>query len=82
MIRLLNNQKLFDYEIDVMMMFEKRSKEERTYIYVFIALLVTLILSMMHYYLMNNPIELVMIIAAIEFFVIFYILYLPLKYEK
>ena len=63
-------------------MFENRSKKERTIIYAIIALIVAILLGLMHYYVMNNPLFLVVTIAIIEYFVIFYILYLPLKYQK
>ena len=64
------------------MMFETRSKKQRTVIYAIIAVFVTAILALMHYYLWKNPVELVVIIAVVEYFVIFYILYLPLKFQK
>ena len=63
-------------------MFENRSKKERTIIYAILALIVAILLGLMHYYVMNNPLFLVVTIAIIEYFVIFYILYLPLKYQK
>jgi membrane protein YdbS with pleckstrin-like domain len=63
-------------------MFESRTKKERTIIYAFIALIVAVILGLMHYYVMKNPIGLVLIIGFIEYVVIFYILYLPLKYKS
>jgi hypothetical protein len=63
-------------------MFEKRTKKQRTIIYAFIAFGVTLILALMHYVVQGWILNLVLIIAAIEYVCVFYILYLPLKYEK
>jgi hypothetical protein len=63
-------------------MFEKRSKKQRTIIYAFIAFAVTLVLALMHYMLQGWMVEAVLIVAAIEYVCIFYILYLPLKYQK
>lgn len=63
-------------------MFEKRSKKQRTIIYAFIAFAVTLVLALMHYMLQGWMVEAVLIVAAIEYVCIFYILYLPLKHQK
>jgi hypothetical protein len=63
-------------------MFEKRSKKQRTIIYAFIAFAVTLVLALMHYMLQGWLVEAVLIVAAIEYVCIFYILYLPVKYQK
>jgi len=63
-------------------MFETRTKKERTIIYAIIAFFVAVLLGLMHYYVMNNPIGLVIIIGIIEYIVIFYILYLPLKFKS
>ena len=66
-------------------MFENRSDRELLVIYVFIALIVTIALSVFHYYtwpgIFRDPI--VIIIAGnIEFALIFYILYLPMKVHR
>ena len=63
-------------------MFENRTKKERTIIYAIIAFFVAALLGLMHYYVMNNPVGLVIIIGVIEYVVIFYILYLPLKFKS
>ncbi|MBN2065657.1 MAG: hypothetical protein JW771_02490 [Candidatus Thermoplasmatota archaeon] len=66
-------------------MFEHRSEKELIVIYVIIALLVTFALGAFHYYtwsgIFRDPIMLI-IMGNIEFFVIFYILYLPIKVKK
>ncbi len=66
-------------------MFEHRSEKELIVIYVIIALLVTFALGMFHYYtwsgVFQDPVMLI-IMGNIEFFVIFYILYLPIKVKK
>jgi hypothetical protein len=59
-------------------MFENRSKKQRTIIYAFIAFLTTLILALWHYYT-GWPFIFIPVAAVIEYFCIFYILYLPLK---
>jgi len=66
-------------------MFENRSEKQLIIIYVIIALVVTLLLGAFHYYtwsgVFGDPIMLI-IMGNIEFFVIFYILYLPLKVKR
>ncbi len=66
-------------------MFENRSEKQLIIIYVLIALLVTFLLSVYHLSPFSawpkDPI-LVVIAANIEFFCIFYILYLPLKVKR
>lgn len=66
-------------------MFENRSEKELIIIYVIIALLVTFVLGAFHYYtwrgVFRDPVMLI-IMGNIEFFVIFYILYLPIKVKK
>jgi hypothetical protein len=47
-------------------MFESRTKKERTIIYAFIALIVAVILGLMHYYVMKNPIGLVYFVFTTE----------------
>lgn len=63
-------------------MFENRTKKERTVIYALIAFIVTLLLALLHYVVQGWFIEAVLIVAAIEYVCVFYILYLPLKYER
>jgi hypothetical protein len=66
-------------------MFENRSEKQLIIIYVFIALIITFVLSFIHISSPNpyvsDPIY-VIIAANVEFFVIFYILYLPLKFKR
>ena len=62
-------------------MFENRSEKQLIIIYAFIAILVALGLAVFHFFLGFNPIYIV-IAANIEFFCIFYILYLPLKIKR
>ena len=66
-------------------MFENRSEKQLIIIYVIIALLITFLLTLFHL----SPFSawpkdpfLVIIAANIEFFCLFYILYLPLKIKK
>jgi len=62
-------------------MFENRSYKELIIIYAVIALAVSLGLAVFHYYQGFHPYYIV-IAANIEFFCVFYILYLPLKVKK
>ena len=66
-------------------MFENRSYRELIIIYVIIALITTFVLIVFHYFtwrdLFRDPI-IIVIVANIEFFVIFYILFLPIKVQK
>jgi len=66
-------------------MFENRSYRELIIIYVIVALITTLVLIVFHYYtwpaFFRDPI-IIVIVANIEFFVIFYILFLPIKVQK
>jgi len=66
-------------------MFENRSDRELLVIYVIIALIVTVGLAIFHYYtwggFFRDPIVII-IVANIEFAVIFYILYLPIKVHR
>ena len=66
-------------------MFENRSYRELIIIYVIVALITTLVLIVFHYYtwpdFFRDPI-IIVIVANIEFFVIFYILFLPIKAQK
>lgn len=68
--------------LDLYPMFENRTKKQRTVIYAIIAFTVTLLLALMHYILQGWMIQAVLIVAAIEYVCVFYILYLPLKYQK
>jgi flagellar biosynthesis/type III secretory pathway M-ring protein FliF/YscJ len=63
-------------------MFENRTKKQRIIIYAIIAFAVTILLALLHYMFQGWMIEAVLIVAAIEYVCIFYILYLPLKYQK
>ena len=62
-------------------MFENRSYKELIVIYAVIALAVSLGLAVFHYYQGFHPYYIV-IAANIEFFCVFYILYLPLKVKR
>jgi undecaprenyl pyrophosphate phosphatase UppP len=66
-------------------MFENRSEKQLIAIYVIIALLITIILGIFHYYtwsgFFRDPIVII-VMANIEFFVIFLFLYWPLKMKK
>jgi heme O synthase-like polyprenyltransferase len=62
-------------------MFENRSARERIIIYAVIAIVVAIILAVLHYYQGFHPYYIV-IAANIEFFCIFYILYLPMKVKS
>ena len=66
-------------------MFENRNEKQLIMIYAVIALIITFLLSIYHL----SPISawpkepiLIIIAANIEFFCIFYILYLPLKIKR
>lgn len=62
-------------------MFENRSEKQLIIIYAIIAFLISIILAIVHYFQNFHPYYIV-IAANIEFFCIFYILYLPLKIRK
>ena len=62
-------------------MFENRSERQLVVIYVIIALVIAVLLANLHMYQGFHPYYIV-IAANIEFFCIFYILYLPLKVKK
>ena len=62
-------------------MFDNRSEKELIIIYAIIAILIALGLGVFHYYQGFHPYYIV-IAANIEFFCIFYILYLPLKVKR
>ena len=66
-------------------MFENRTHKQQIIIYAVIALIVTLVLSVFHYFTYTGPfanIYVIILFANIEFFVIFYILYMPLKVKR
>lgn len=62
-------------------MFENRSERELIAIYAIIAMVTALLLGVFHYYQGFHPYYIV-IAANIEFFCVFYILYLPIKVKK
>jgi hypothetical protein len=62
-------------------MFENRSEKELIVIYVIIALAVACGLAVMHYFQGWDPIVIV-VVANIWFFCLFYILYLPIKFKR
>jgi len=62
-------------------MFENHSDRERIIIYAVIAIIVALLLGVLHYYQGFHPYYIV-IAANIEFFCIFYVLYLPMKVKR
>lgn len=62
-------------------MFENRSEKQRIAIYAVIAIIVALLLGALHYYQGFHPYYIV-IAANIEFFCIFYVLYLPMKVKR
>ena len=62
-------------------MFENRSERQLIIIYVIIAMVIALLLAIFHVYQGFHPYYIV-IAASIEFFCIFYVLYLPLKVKK
>jgi hypothetical protein len=66
-------------------MFENRSEKQLIIIYIIIALAISLLLSIYHlspYSAWPKDPILIVIAANIEFFCIFYILYLPLKIKR
>ena len=62
-------------------MFENKSEKQLIIIYAFIALIVSMILAVVHYFQNFHPYYII-IAANIEFFCVFYILYLPLKVKR
>jgi len=62
-------------------MFENRSEKQLIIIYVAIALLVSLGLALVHL-MQGISIYYIVVAVNIEFFCIFYILYLPLKVKR
>lgn len=62
-------------------MFENRSEKQLIVIYAFISILVSGGLAVLHYFQGWDPVVIV-VVANIWFFCLFYILYLPIKYKK
>lgn len=62
-------------------MFEKRSEKELIFIYVIIALVIACGMAVMHYFQGWHP-YVIIIVANIWFFCIFYILFLPIKVKR
>jgi heme O synthase-like polyprenyltransferase len=62
-------------------MFEDRSDRQRIIIYAIIAVLVALIMAVVHYYQGWHP-YVIIVVANVWFFCLFYILYLPMKVKK
>lgn len=62
-------------------MFENKSEKQLIIIYAFIAIVISIILAVIHY-LQNFHPYYIIIAVNIEFFCIFYILYLPLKVKR
>lgn len=62
-------------------MFEERSDRQRIIIYAIIAILVAIIMAVVHYYQGWHP-YVIIAVANIWFFCLFYILYLPMKVKK
>ncbi len=66
-------------------MFENRSEKQQIIIYAVIALIITLVLSIYHFYtfkgIFANP-YVIILFANIEFFIFFYIIYMPLKVKR
>jgi len=62
-------------------MFEKRSEKQLMAIYAIIAIAIASIMAFVHYFQGWNH-YVIIIVANIWFFCLFYILYLPLKVKK
>jgi heme O synthase-like polyprenyltransferase len=62
-------------------MFENRSHKELIIIYAFIAIVASFCLATIHYFQGIHPYYIV-VAANIEFFCIFYVLYLPVKAKR
>ena len=62
-------------------MFENRSEKELIIIYAIIALLVACGLAVVHYYQGWHP-YMIIFVANVWFFCLFYFLYLPIKVKK
>jgi hypothetical protein len=62
-------------------MFENRSERELIVIYAIIALAVALGMAVVHYFQGWHP-YVIIVVANVWFFCLFYILYLPIKVKK
>ena len=62
-------------------MFENRSERELIVIYALIALAIALIMTVVHYFQGWHP-YVIVVVANVWFFCLFYILYLPIKVKK
>ena len=62
-------------------MFENRSEKQIIIIYVFIAIAFALGMAIIHFFQGWNPIVIV-VVANVWFFCLFYILYLPIKVKR
>jgi len=62
-------------------MFENRSDRELIVIYVLIALVIALIMAVVHFYQGWHP-YVIIVVANVWFFCLFYILYLPIKVKR
>jgi cell shape-determining protein MreD len=62
-------------------MFENRSEKQLIIIYALIGMLIALIMSVIHIFQGWDPIVIV-VVANVWFFCIFYILYLPIKVKR
>ena len=62
-------------------MFEKRSEKQLIIIYALIAILIALTMSVIHIFQGWDPI-IIIVVANVWFFCIFYILYLPIKVKR
>ena len=62
-------------------MFEKRSEKQLIIIYAFISIIIAFTMSVIHYFQGWDPIVIV-VVANVWFFCIFYILYLPIKVKR
>jgi ABC-type bacteriocin/lantibiotic exporter with double-glycine peptidase domain len=62
-------------------MFENRSEKQLIIIYAFIAILVSMGMAVLHYF-QGWDLILIVVVANVWFFCLFYILYLPLKVKR
>jgi heme O synthase-like polyprenyltransferase len=62
-------------------MFENRSEKQLIIIYAIIAIVVACVMAVFHYFQGWDPIVIV-IVANVWFFCLFYILYLPIKVKR
>jgi len=62
-------------------MFENRSEKQLIIIYALIAILIALTMSVIHIFQGWDPI-IIVVVANVWFFCIFYILYLPIKVKR